>query len=110
MESIQVHLFHIGSTYNGGVQIRIERRGGTFSTSSLPESDRFSGCIDEINVAFVEQDATPRLLLKFSNQLHLSGLSLSNTVSFLEIFGIDLVRSTVHKWLGSFAFAWNQRI
>ena len=65
----------------------------------MPENDRLSGCLDEMNVEFVEREATPRLLMKLSIQLHLSGLSLSNTVSFLEVFGVDRVRSTVHNWV-----------
>jgi len=34
-----------------------------------------------------------------SIRLHLSGLSLSNTVSILEAFGVDRVRSTVSNWV-----------
>jgi len=65
----------------------------------MPENDRLSGCLDEINVDFVEREATPWLLMKLSIQLHLAGLSLSNTVSFLEKFGVKRVRSTVHNWV-----------
>jgi transposase-like protein len=65
----------------------------------MPENDRLTGYLDEINLDFVEPEATPRLLMKLSIQLHLSGLSLSNTVSFLEVFGVDRVRSTVHNWV-----------
>ena len=63
----------------------------------MPENDRLDGYLDEINLDFVEPEATPRLLMKLSIQLHLSVLSLSNTVSFLEVFGVDRVRSTVHN-------------
>jgi len=65
----------------------------------MPENDRLDGCLEEINLEFVEREATPRLLMKLSIQLHLAGLSLSNTVSFLEIFGVERVRSTVHNWV-----------
>jgi len=37
--------------------------------------------------------------MKLSIQLHLAGLSLSNTASSLEVFGVDRVRSTVHNWV-----------
>ena len=37
--------------------------------------------------------------MKLGIQLHLSGLSLSNTVSILEIFGVERSRSTVHNWV-----------
>jgi len=65
----------------------------------MPENDRLNGCLDEINLEFVEREATPRLLMKLSIQLHLAGLSLSNTVSILEIFGVERARSTVHNWV-----------
>jgi len=65
----------------------------------MPENDRLDGCLDEIDLEFVEREATPRLLMKLSIQLHLAGLSLSNTVSFLEVFGVDRARSTVHNWV-----------
>ena len=65
----------------------------------MPENDRLSGCLDEIDLEFVEREATPRLLMKLSIQLHLAGLSLSNTVSFLDVFGVDRARSTVHNWV-----------
>jgi len=65
----------------------------------MPENARLNGCLDEINLDFVEREATPRLLMKLSIQLHLTGLSLSNTVSILEIFGVERARSTVHNWV-----------
>jgi len=65
----------------------------------MPENDCLSVCLEEINLDFVEREATPRLLMKFSIQLHLAGLSLSNIVSILEIFGVERARPTVHKWV-----------
>jgi len=65
----------------------------------MPENDRLNGCLDEIDLEFVEREATPRLLMKLSIQLHLAGLSLSNTVSILEVFGVRHARSTVHNWV-----------
>ena len=65
----------------------------------MSENDRLGGCLDEINLDFVEREETPQLLMKLSIQLHLSGLSLPNTVSFLEVFGVDRFRSTVHNWV-----------
>jgi transposase-like protein len=52
-----------------------------------------------IELDVVEREATPRLLMKLSIQLHLAGLSLSNTVYFLDMFGIERARSTVHNWV-----------
>jgi len=65
----------------------------------MPENAVLNGCLDEIELGFVEREATPQLLMKLSIQLHLAGLSLSNTVSILELFGVDRVKSTVHNWV-----------
>ena len=65
----------------------------------MPKNARLDGCLDQIDLDFVEREATPRLLMKLSIQLHLAGLSLSNTVSILEVFGVERARSTVHNWV-----------
>ncbi|GAB7019515.1 hypothetical protein JCM18750_23760 [Halostagnicola bangensis] len=52
----------------------------------------------EVQLDFVERKATPRELMRLSIQLHLFGLSLSDTVSALEGVGVEWVRSTVHNW------------
>jgi putative transposase len=66
---------------------------------STPENDRLNGCLDQIDLAFVEREATPQLLMKLSIQLHLAGLPLFNTVCILEIFGVERPQSTVHNWV-----------
>ena len=63
------------------------------------KTERLSGSIDQIELGFVEREATPEFLMKLSIQLHLSGLSLSNTIRALEIFGVQRARSTVHNWV-----------
>src|SRR6056297_3169712 len=65
----------------------------------MPENTRLSGNIGQIDLDFVERQATTQFLMKLSIQLHLAGLSLSNTVSILEIFGVERARSTVHNWV-----------
>jgi transposase-like protein len=65
----------------------------------MPENARLSGNLDQIELGFVEREVTPQLLMKLSIQLHLAGLSLLNTVSILEIFGVERARSTVHNWV-----------
>jgi len=62
----------------------------------MPENVHLNGNLDEIDLEFVEREATPRFLMKLSIQLHLAGLSLSNTVSIIELFGVNRARSTVH--------------
>ena len=63
------------------------------------KTERLNGSIDQIELGFVEREATPEFLMKLSIQLHLSGLSLSNTVRVLELFGVKRARSTVHNWV-----------
>jgi transposase-like protein len=65
----------------------------------MPKNASLTGCFDQINLEFIEREATPRVLMKLSIQLHLAGLSLSNTVSILELFGVSRARSTVHNWV-----------
>ena len=37
--------------------------------------------------------------MKLGIQFHLASLSLSNTVSILEIFGVERASSSVHNWV-----------
>ena len=57
----------------------------------MPESDRLNDCSSGIELGFVEREATPQKFMKLGIQPHLRGLSLSNTVSVLELFGVDRV-------------------
>src|SRR6056297_1026593 len=65
----------------------------------MSENASLSGIIDQIDLDFVEREATPQLLMKLNIQLHLAGLSLLNTVSVLEIFCVKRARSIVHNWV-----------
>jgi len=47
----------------------------------MSENDRLSGCLDEIDLGFVEREATPRLLMKLSIQLHLAKLFLHSSLA-----------------------------
>jgi len=64
----------------------------------MPKNAQLNGCVAQIDLEFVEREATPQLL-KLSIQLHLAGLSLCNTVLILDIFGVNRARSTVHNWV-----------
>jgi hypothetical protein len=55
----------------------------------MPENASFSGCLDRIELDFVEREVTPRLLMKLNIQLHLAELSLLNTIYTLEISGVE---------------------
>jgi putative transposase len=65
----------------------------------MAEITRLSGGSDCMELDFVEREATPEPLMKLGIGLHLEGLSLSNTISELERFGVDRSRSTVHNWV-----------
>jgi transposase-like protein len=65
----------------------------------MPETRRLTGCSDWPELGFVEREATPEPAMKLGIQLHLAGLSLSDTVSVLAGLGVDRCRSTVHNWI-----------
>jgi transposase-like protein len=65
----------------------------------MPEIDRLNGGSDWIELEFVEREATPEPLMKLSIHLHAAGVSLSDTVSVLETFGVKRCRTTVHNWM-----------
>lgn len=66
---------------------------------SITENTRFNGSIDQINFVFVEREGTQQFLMRFSIQLRLARLSLSNTVTIMEPFGVEHACSTVHNWI-----------
>jgi len=63
----------------------------------MPVNDRLRSCLDGIDLEFVEREATPRLLIQLSIRPYLAGLSLSNTVSIIEGFGVKRAQPTVHN-------------
>ena len=65
----------------------------------MAEITRLSGCSDWIDLDFVERERTPRRLMALGIRLHLAGLSLSNTISELERFGVERSRKAVHDWV-----------
>jgi len=65
----------------------------------MPETNRLGGASDCFELEFVEREATPSWAMKLGIRLHLAGLSLSNTVSELERFGVERSRSTIHNWV-----------
>lgn len=59
----------------------------------MPENDRLNGCLNEIEVGLVVREATPRFLMKLGIQLHLTGLSLSNNLTFIAPPPVTLDRN-----------------
>ena len=65
----------------------------------MPKSDRLTGCTDWIDLEFVERERTPHELIETGIQLHLAGLSLSNTKQYLENLGVKRSRTAIHNWI-----------
>ena len=63
------------------------------------EIARLSDSSDHFELGFVEREATPEPAMKFGIRFYLADLSLSNTISLLEIRGVERCRSTVHNWV-----------
>ncbi len=55
----------------------------------MAEITRLSGNSDWIDLDFVERERTPEPAVKLGIQMHLAGLSLSNTTSALDSLGVD---------------------
>lgn len=58
-----------------------------------------SGGSDGIKLDFVEREATPTEIITLGIRRYLVGLSLSTTISVLDILGGSRARSTVHNWV-----------
>jgi len=65
----------------------------------MPEIARLTGCNDWIDLEFLERERTPSQLMKLGIRLHLAGLSLSDTVSELDKFGVQRSRKAIHNWV-----------
>ncbi len=65
----------------------------------MPELSRFNGSSSGIQLDFVEREATSRKLMRLRIQIDLSRLSLTDTVSVLERFGVERARSPIHNWV-----------
>ncbi|MFB6235630.1 MAG: IS6 family transposase [Halopenitus sp.] len=65
----------------------------------MPETARLTESTDWIDLEFVERERTPREIIEKGIRYHLAGLSLSNTVTLLEDFGVKRSRTAVHNWV-----------
>jgi transposase-like protein len=65
----------------------------------MPEIARLSGSSDWIDLDFVERERTPERAMKLGIQMHVAGLSLSNTISVLDRLGVQRSRKAVHDWV-----------
>jgi len=65
----------------------------------MPEISRLSVNSDWIDLDFVERERTPEQAMKLGIQMHVAGLSLSNTIAVLEELGVERSRKAVHDWV-----------
>jgi len=65
----------------------------------MAEITRLSGSSDWIDLDFVERERTPEHAMKLGIQMHVAGLSLSNTISVLDNLGVQRSRKAVHDWV-----------
>lgn len=65
----------------------------------MPEIDRLSEHTEWIDLEFVERQRTPEFAIQVGIQLHLAGLSLSNTKQYLETLGVERSRTAIHYWV-----------
>jgi len=65
----------------------------------MSEIDRLNGDSGWIDLEFVERERTPEEIVEVGIQLHLAGLSLSNTKQHLEKLGVQRSRTAIHNWV-----------
>ena len=63
------------------------------------KANRLNRDSDCIELGFLEREATPESAMKLGIQMHLAGLSLSDTSSVLESMGVERHRTTIHRWV-----------
>jgi len=65
----------------------------------MPEISHLISASDWIDLDFVERERTPQRVMQLGIQLHVAGMSLSNTISILDTLGVDRSRKAVHDWV-----------
>jgi transposase-like protein len=65
----------------------------------MDEFERLSGSSEWIDLGFVERERTPEPIIEVGVQLHVAGLSLSNTKQILDKLGVKRSRTAIHNWV-----------
>jgi transposase-like protein len=65
----------------------------------IPEFDRFSGCIEWIDLSFVERKRTPGWAIQVGIQCHLAGMSTRYASHFFDELGVQRSHVAVHNWV-----------
>jgi transposase-like protein len=64
----------------------------------MSKIERLDGRTSWIDLDFVERERTPRDIIEVGIQLHVAGLSLSNTKQILDGLGVERSRTAIHNW------------
>jgi putative transposase len=70
----------------------------------IPNNAILGGFWDEMEVDFVEREATPILFMNLNIQLHFAGLSLLNTVFFLKYLVFNAFVSLCRTWFNNLIY------
>ena len=65
----------------------------------MSETDRLERPSDWIDLGFIDRERTPREIIEVGIQLHVAGVSLSNTKQVLERLGVERSRTAIHDWV-----------
>ena len=65
----------------------------------MAETDRLSGCIEWIDLSFVERERTPRWAIQVGIRCHLAGMSTRDASQFLDELGVKRSHVAVHDWV-----------
>ena len=65
----------------------------------MAESDRLSGCIEWINLSFVERRRTPEWVIQMGIRCHLAGMSTRDASQFLDELGVQRSHVAIHNWV-----------
>lgn len=63
----------------------------------MSDFDHLERPSDWIDLGFIERERTPREFVEVGIQLHVAGVSLSNTEQFLERGGVERSRTAIHN-------------
>ena len=65
----------------------------------MAEFDRLDGCIEWIDLSFVERDRTPEWAIQVGIRCHLGGMSLRDASQFLDELGVHRSHVAIHDWV-----------
>ena len=65
----------------------------------MAETDRLDGCIEWIDLSFVERERTPSWAIQVGIRCHLAGMSTRDASKYLEKLGVHRSHVAVHNWV-----------